>query len=83
MVNSSPEGPGLAVRAIKKRLHQSLGHSPKTPLSTFTVLETAMKNCGRPLHLLVCTKEFCTDLITRVTSPNPEVGLGGFYKLPF
>ena len=45
IINHTEEGPGDAVRAIKKRLHQVMGKNSKTALFTLTILETCVKNC--------------------------------------
>ena len=46
------------------RLQQSMGKSSKGALYTLTVLETAVKNCRKSFHILICQKEFVTDLVT-------------------
>ena len=45
IINHTEEGPGDAVKAIKKRLHQCMGKNSKTALYTLTILETCVKNC--------------------------------------
>ena len=45
IINHTEEGPGDAVKAIKKRLHQCMGRNSKTALYTLTILETCAKNC--------------------------------------
>ena len=45
IINHTEEGPGDAVRAIKKRLHQCMGKNSKTALYSLTILETCVKNC--------------------------------------
>eukprot|EP00092_Neocalanus_flemingeri_P023902 GFUD01025928.1.p1 GENE.GFUD01025928.1~~GFUD01025928.1.p1 ORF type:complete len:441 (+),score=134.66 GFUD01025928.1:83-1405(+) len=72
IVSSTEGGPVQAVRAIKKKLQNSLGKSQKATLLTLTVLETCVKNCGKNFTFLVCQKEFADDLINRVISPNLE-----------
>ena len=62
IINHTEEGPGDAVRAIKKRLHQVMGKNSKTALFTLTILETCVKNCRRGFLVLICSKEFVTDL---------------------
>ena len=38
---------------IMTRLQNAVGKSHKTTLFTLIVLETCVKNCGKPFHLLV------------------------------
>lgn len=73
IVNSYEDGPIHAVRAIKRRLQNAVGKSHKTTLFSLVVLETCVKNCGKPFHLLVCTKDFSNELINRVIAPDIEV----------
>lgn len=62
IINHTEEGPDDAVKAIKKRLHQCMGRNSKTALYTLTILETCVKNCRRPFLVLICSREFATDL---------------------
>eukprot|EP00090_Calanus_glacialis_P006459 TRINITY_DN15029_c0_g1_i1.p1 TRINITY_DN15029_c0_g1~~TRINITY_DN15029_c0_g1_i1.p1 ORF type:complete len:425 (+),score=129.60 TRINITY_DN15029_c0_g1_i1:53-1327(+) len=71
IINSTEGGPVQAVRAIKKKLQNSLNKSQKGTLLTLTVLETCVKNCGKNFIFLVCQKEFADELINRI-SPNLE-----------
>jgi len=73
MTNSTEEGPTYAIRAIKRRLQNCVGKSHKSTLLTLIVLETCVKNCGKPFHLLVCQKDFTSELFNRVISPGVEV----------
>jgi len=71
IINTTEGGPVQAVRAIKKKLQNSLNKSQKGTLLTLTVLETCVKNCGKNFIFLVCQKEFADELINRI-SPNLE-----------
>jgi hypothetical protein len=73
MVNSYEAGPSQAVRALSRRLANSVGKSHKGTLFSLIVLETCVKNCGKPFHLLVCQRDFANDLINRVIAPTVEV----------
>jgi len=73
IVNSYEEGPSQAIKAIKRRLQNAVGKSHKTTLFTLIVLETCVKNCGKPFHLLVCQRDFSNELINRVIAPNIDV----------
>ena len=69
IINHTEEGPGDAARAIKKRLHQVMGKNSKTALFTLTILETCAKNCRRAFLVLICSREFVTDL-TNLECPS-------------
>lgn len=64
IVNSSADGPKDAIKAIRKRLTQSAGRNYTVVMYTLTVLETCVKNCGKSFHILVCNKEFISDLVS-------------------
>ena len=40
-----------------------MGKNSKSALFTLTLLETCVKNCGKPFRVLVCQKEFAEDLV--------------------
>ncbi|KOB64009.1 TOM1-like protein 2 [Operophtera brumata] len=63
IVNSSTDGPRDAVKAIRKRLNMSAGKNYTVVMYTLTVLETCVKNCGKAFHVLVCSKEFISELV--------------------
>ncbi|CAH2039451.1 unnamed protein product, partial [Iphiclides podalirius] len=63
IVNTSADGPKDAIKAIRKRLTQSAGRNYTVVMYTLTVLETCVKNCGKSFHILVCNKEFISDLV--------------------
>lgn len=64
IINSSTDGPKDAVKAIRKRLTQSAGKNYTVVMYTLTVLETCVKNCGKSFHILVCSKEFISELVS-------------------
>ena len=63
IINDTEEGPKDAVRAIKKRFQQNAGKNHTVILYTLAVLETCVKNCGRRLHVLVCSKDFIQEMV--------------------
>lgn len=70
IINSSVDGPKDAVKAIRKRLTQSAGKNYKIVMYTLTVLETCVKNCGKQFHILVCNKEFISELVKLIGPKN-------------
>ncbi|XP_068618488.1 TOM1-like protein 2 isoform X2 [Battus philenor] len=70
IVNSSADGPKDAIKAIRKRLTQSAGRNYTVVMYTLTVLETCVKNCGKTFHVLVCNKEFISDLVKLIGPKN-------------
>ncbi|XP_013172206.1 PREDICTED: target of Myb protein 1 [Papilio xuthus] len=70
IVNSSADGPKDAIKAIRKRLTQSAGRNYTVVMYTLTVLETCVKNCGKSFHVLVCNKEFISDLVKLIGPKN-------------
>ncbi|XP_059054036.1 TOM1-like protein 2 [Achroia grisella] len=70
IINSSTDGPKDAVKAIRKKLTQSAGKNYTVVMYTLTVLETCVKNCGKPLHVLVCHKEFISELVKLIGPKN-------------
>merc|ERR1719186_434479 len=63
LINNTEDGPQDAVKAIRRKLHQSMGKNSKTALFTLTVLQTCGKNCRKSFHILICQKEFVTELV--------------------
>ena len=65
IINHTEDGPTEAVKAIKRRLHQSMGKNlnSKTALFTLTLLETCVKNCVREFRVLVCSRDFVEELV--------------------
>ncbi|CAK1586010.1 unnamed protein product [Parnassius mnemosyne] len=70
IVNSSADGPKDAIKAIRKRLTQSAGRNYTVVMYTLTVLETCVKNCGKSFHILVCNKEFISELVKLIGPKN-------------
>ncbi|GJQ79696.1 hypothetical protein Trydic_g5843 [Trypoxylus dichotomus] len=70
MVNETEEGPKDAIKAIRKRLTQNAGKNYTVVMYTLTVLETCVKNCGKPLHILVCSKDFIQELVKLIGPKN-------------
>ncbi|XP_048487572.1 target of Myb protein 1 isoform X1 [Plutella xylostella] len=70
LINASPEAAKDAIKAIRKRLTQSAGKNYTVVMYTLTVLETCVKNCGKPLHVLACHKEFISELVKLIGPKN-------------
>ncbi|KAM3966165.1 LOW QUALITY PROTEIN: TOM1-like protein 2 [Aphomia sociella] len=70
IINSSTDGPKDAIKAIRKKLTQSAGKNYTVVMYTLTVLETCVKNCGKSLHVLVCHKEFISELVKLIGPKN-------------
>ncbi|XP_072947185.1 TOM1-like protein 2 isoform X2 [Epargyreus clarus] len=70
IINSSTDGPKDAIKAIRKRLTQSAGKNYTVVMYTLTVLETCVKNCGKSFHVLVCNKEFISELVKLIGPKN-------------
>ncbi|VVD03257.1 unnamed protein product [Leptidea sinapis] len=70
IINSTPDGPKDAIKAIRKRLTQSAGKNYTIVMYTLTVLESCVKNCGRPFHVMVCSKEFISELVKLIGPKN-------------
>lgn len=63
IINDTEDGPKDAIKAIRKRLTQNAGKNYTVVMYTLTVLETCVKNCGKRLHVLACSKEFVQELV--------------------
>lgn len=70
LINDTEDGPKDAIKAIRKRLQQSVGKNYTIVMFTLTVLETCVKNCGRRFHVLVCNKEFISELVKIIGPKN-------------
>lgn len=70
IINETDEGPKDGMKAIRKRLQQSVGKNYTTVMYTLTVLETCVKNCGHRFHVLVMTKDFINDLVKIIGPKN-------------
>ncbi|CAH1398791.1 unnamed protein product [Nezara viridula] len=71
LINETEDGPKDAIKAIRKRLQQSIGKNYTIVMFTLTVLETCVKNCGKRFHILVCNKEFISELV-KIIGPKNE-----------
>eukprot|EP00092_Neocalanus_flemingeri_P013426 GFUD01014475.1.p1 GENE.GFUD01014475.1~~GFUD01014475.1.p1 ORF type:complete len:376 (+),score=120.01 GFUD01014475.1:44-1171(+) len=63
IINNTEEGPQHAVKAIRRKLQQSMGKNSKTALFTLTILETCVKNCRKSFRILICQRDFVTELV--------------------
>lgn len=70
LINESSETARDAMKAIRKRLTQNAGKNYTVIMYTLTVLETCVKNCGKPFHLLVAQKEFIQELVKLIGPKN-------------
>lgn len=70
IINSSTDGPKDAIKAIRKRLTTSAGKNYTVVMYTLTVLETCVKNCSKSFHVLVCNKEFISELVKLIGPKN-------------
>uniref|UniRef100_A0A182IUC1 VHS domain-containing protein n=1 Tax=Anopheles atroparvus TaxID=41427 RepID=A0A182IUC1_ANOAO len=70
MINESSDGARDAMKAIRKRLAQNAGKNYTVIMYTLTVLETCVKNCGKPFHVLVAQKEFIQELVKLIGPKN-------------
>ncbi|XP_073968734.1 TOM1-like protein 2 isoform X2 [Rhodnius prolixus] len=70
LINETEEGPKDAIKAIRRRLQQSVGKNYTIVMFTLTVLETCVKNCGKRFHILVCNKEFISELVKLIGPKN-------------
>lgn len=59
MVNSNPEGPEQAARALRKRIKHDKESVVRLSL---TIVETCVKNCGVNFHRAIATREFMDEL---------------------
>lgn len=71
MINESSDTARDAMKAIRKRLQQSAGKNHTVVMYCLVLLETCVKNCGRPFHVLVSSKDFIQDLV-KIISPKNE-----------
>ncbi|CAN0261062.1 unnamed protein product, partial [Hapterophycus canaliculatus] len=54
-INHRPDGANHAAKALKRRLKSD---NPKVVQLTLTLCETTVKNCSRPLHQALGSREF-------------------------
>lgn len=70
LINESSDTARDAMKALRRRLQQNAGKNNVIIMYTLTVLETCVKNCGRPFHLLVSNKEFIQELVKLIGPKN-------------
>lgn len=70
MINESTDNARDAMKAIRKRLQQSAAKNYTVVMYTLVLLETCVKNCGRPFHSLVASKDFIQDLVKMIGPKN-------------
>ncbi|KAL0271234.1 UNVERIFIED_CONTAM: hypothetical protein PYX00_008394 [Menopon gallinae] len=70
IINETEDGPKDAMKAIRKRLGQCASRNYTVVMYTLIVLETCVKNCGKRFHVLVCNKEFITELVKMIGPKN-------------
>lgn len=75
LVNETEDGPRDAIKAIRKRLSQFVGKNYTVVMYTLTVLETCVKNCGKRFHVLVCSKDFVQELVSKTKRTDVADGL--------
>ncbi|XP_055351397.1 TOM1-like protein 2 isoform X2 [Paramacrobiotus metropolitanus] len=64
LVNENEESAKDAARAIKKRLNNTVQTKDfEATLLTLTVLETCVKNCGKRFHVLICSKDYISEIV--------------------
>lgn len=68
LVNTRPDTAKHFLRAIQKRLQSTKATQHEVSLA-LVLLETASKNCGDRLRLLIAKKEFARDVLYKVCSP--------------
>jgi len=73
LITATDGGPLQAVRALKRRIQNSLGKSTNGISLTLTLLETLVKKCGDELVFLICQRDFCDFLSYLVTSSSADL----------
>ncbi|CAM9576659.1 unnamed protein product, partial [Scytosiphon promiscuus] len=58
-INRRADGPSHAVKALKRRLKSD---NPKVLQLTLTLCETTIKNCSKPLHQALGSREFLAEV---------------------
>lgn len=66
IINESQDNARDAVKAIRKRLQQNAGKNYTVIMYTLVLMETCVKNCGKPFHLHVSSKSFIQELVTLI-----------------
>jgi len=73
LVMATEGGPLQAVRAIKRRIQNSLGKSTNGISLTLALVETLVKKCGDDMVFLACQRDFCDFLAYLVTSFSADI----------
>ena len=60
-INQNVDGPSHAAKALKRRLKSD---NPKILQLTLTLCEAAIKNCSRPLHQALGSREFLQEVVS-------------------
>ncbi|XP_062520363.1 signal transducing adapter molecule 1-like [Corticium candelabrum] len=68
-VNESQNGPAEVMKAVKKRLGDPRA---LVVLHTLNLLGALVENCGKQLHLLVCSRDFATEFRRLVKMSGPQ-----------
>jgi len=74
LINDSSDVARDACKAIRKRLNQNAGKNYTVIKYTLVVLETCVKNCGKPFHAQVANKDFINDLVKLIGPKNGPPG---------
>lgn len=70
MINESSDNARDAMKAIRKRLQNNAGKNYTVVMFTLVLVETCVKNCGRPFHSLVASKDFIQELVKMIGPKN-------------
>jgi len=75
LVNNTDEGPRDAMRAVRRRIQNTVGKEEHCVYYCLVLLETLAKNCGKRMHLLICSKDFSNELIHKVIPQSTNAQL--------
>lgn len=73
LVMATEGGPLQAVRAIKRRIQNSLGKSTNGISLTLALVETLVKKCGDDMVFLACQRDFCDFLAYLITLSSADI----------